>query len=316
MEFCVENLIFSINVVLPMFLIMCLGTFLRKINIFDEEFLKTANRFTFKVLLPALLFNNIYKSKITDTFNAKLVIFAVCTVLIVITLLVIIVPKLEKNNKNRGVLIQAMFRSNYVLFGIPLCTNIFGESSIGITSMLIAVIVPLYNFMAVIILNIYSKDKVQIKDTVLDVLKNPLIVASTLGIAASLLNIKLPTSAEKTISDVAIIATPLALMILGGEFEISNVYKNINYIFTVCLVKLIFVPGMVLPLAVLFGFRGIELGTLFSMITAPVAVSSFTMAQHCDANYELAGQIVFITTILSSLTIFMFIYILKILALF
>lgn len=311
-----QNLIFSINVVLPLFLIMCLGTFLRKIKIFDEKFLRTANSFTFKVLLPALLFNNIYKSDISDTFNPKLVIFAVSTVLIIILLLVITVPKFEKNNKNRGVLIQAMFRSNYVLFGIPLCTNIFGESSTGITSMLIAVIVPLYNFMSVIILDIYSKEEIRIGETLGDVARNPLILASLTGIAVSVLNIKLPVAFDRTISDIAKIATPLALMILGGEFEISNVYKNIKYIVTSSLVKLVLVPSVVIPAAVMAGFRGVELGTLFSMVSAPVAVSSFTMAQHCDANYELAGQIVFITTILSSLTIFMFIYILKSLCLF
>lgn len=311
-----ENLVFSINVVLPMFLIMCLGVFLRKINIFDEKFLKTANAFTFKVLLPTLLFYNIYSSNLSNSFNGKLVIFAVITVLITIVLLSIIVPRIEKDNRNRGVMIQGLYRSNFVLFGIPLCTNIFGDVSIGVTSMLVAVIVPLYNFLAVIILDVYSKDELNIKNTFISILKNPLIVGSIAGILLSLLNIKLPSSLEKTICDVSQIATPLALILLGGEFKIGNLYKNVKNVLIVCIGKLVIIPIIVFAIAIAFGFRGIELGALLAMVAAPVAVSSFIMAQHYNANDELAGQIVFVSTTFSAITIFMFIYIFKTMGLF
>lgn len=311
-----ENLIFSINVVLPMFLIMCLGVFLRKIKIFDENFLKTANAFTFKVLLPNLLFYNIYTSNLSDSFNGKLVLFAVSTVLIIIALLFITVPKFEKDNKNRGVLIQGLYRSNFVLFGIPICTNIFGDASTGITSMLIAIIIPIYNFFAVIILDVYSKDKLEINNTVISILKNPLIIGSVTGILLSLLNIKLPAAIENTISDLAKIATPLALVLLGGEFKIGNVYKNIKNIIIVCLGKLVVIPTIVLSIAIILGFKGVELGALLAMMAAPVAVSSFIMAQQYNANDELAGQIVFISTTFSSITIFIFIYIFKTVGLF
>ncbi|MDF2675783.1 MAG: putative malate transporter [Bacillota bacterium] len=311
-----DNLIFSINVVLPMFLIMCLGTFFKKINIFDEIFLKKANTFTFKALLPVLLFNNIYKSKITDIFNGKLVIFAVSIVLILIAFLMITVPKFEKDNKNRGVLIQGMFRSNFVLFGIPLVTNISGSEGGALSAMLIAIIIPLYNFTSVIILDIYSKENLQIKETLIGIAKNPLIIGSFLGILTSIFKLNLPNSIEKTISDVASLATPLALMTLGGEFEIGNVLKNKKYITIVCAFKLLISPAIILPIAIFIGFRGPELASLFAMAAAPIAVTSFTMAQNCGSNYELAGQIVFISTILSSFTIFMFTYIFKTMGVF
>jgi predicted permease len=311
-----ENLIFSINVVLPMFLIMCLGVFLRKINIFDERFLKTANSFTFKVLLPALLFYNIYSSNLSDSFNGKLVVFAVATVLITISLLFIIVPIFEKDNRNRGVMIQGLYRGNFVLFGIPLCTNIFGDVSTGITSMLIAVVVPLYNFFAVIVLDVYSKDELDIKNTLISIMKNPLIIGSIAGILLSLLKIKLPISLEKTIYDISKIATPLALILLGGEFKIGNVYKNIKNITIVCLGKLVIIPTIVFSIAIAIGFRGVEIGALLAMIASPVAVSSFIMAQHYNSNDELAGQIVFVSTTLSSISIFVFIYIFKVTGIF
>jgi len=312
----VENLIFSINVVLPMFVIMCLGVFLKKIKIFDDVFVKTANKFTFKALLPTLLFYNIYNSNISNSFNGKLVLFALITILTLVFLLFIIVPKFEKDNKNKGVLIQGLFRSNFVLFGIPLVSNIFGDEGTGVASMLIAVIVPLYNFLCVIILDVYSKEKIEIKQIIINILKNPLIAGSVMGILMSVTNIGLPVFLAKAVADVAKTATPFALILLGAEFKIKNVYKNIKYIVVVCLGKLVIVPGIVLPIAVLLGFRGVELGVIFSMVASPVAVSSYIMAAQCNANDELAGQIVFMSTIFSSITIFMFIYILKTLALF
>lgn len=306
-----NNLIFSINVVLPLFLTMCLGTFLRKINIFDKVFLKKSNTFVFKALLPTLLFKNIYTSKIADVFDGKVVFFSVIIIFTLIMLLVVTVPKFEKENKNRGVLIQGMFRSNFVLFGIPLATNIAGNEGAVITAMLIAIVIPIYNFSCVVILNVYSKENLDYRETLKDIAKNPLIIASLAGILVSVLNINIPLPIEKTISDVASIATPFALIILGGEFEIGNVYKNKKYIAIVCFVKLILVPVIVMPIAILLKFRGPELVALFAMAASPIAVSSFTMAQQCDSNYELAGQFVFITTILSAFTIFIFTYIFK-----
>ena len=126
-----DNLLFSLNVVLPLVLLMFLGTFLRKIKIFDKDFLKKTNKFAFKVLLPVLLFNNIYNSKISEEINLKFIIFAVSIVLVTIGIMFIVVPKLEKDNRNRGVIIQGLYRSNFILFGVPLCINIFGDEGAG-----------------------------------------------------------------------------------------------------------------------------------------------------------------------------------------
>jgi len=186
-----ENLIFALNVVSPMFLLMCLGAFFKKIKLFDDDFLVKANNFAFKALLPVLLFNNIYKSQISENVNIKLIIFAVGIVFVTLGILFIMVPKFVKDNRDRGVIIQGLFRSNFVLFGLPLCINIFGESGIGVVTTLIAIIVPLYNFLAVIVLDVYSSDESDIKKTVVSIIENPLIIGSILGIIVSLLNIKL-----------------------------------------------------------------------------------------------------------------------------
>lgn len=311
-----ENLIFSINVVLPIFLLMCIGSFLRKIRLIDQVFLDKANHFAFSALLPVLLFNNIYKSNISEAVNIKLIFFGVGIILFIVGILFIIVPKLEKDNRNRGIIIQGLHRSNFVLFGLPLSMNIFGAENLGPVTTLTAIIIPLYNFLAVIILDWFSNDKSDYKKTIISILKNPLIIGSVTGILFSAFNIKLPNFLEKTVSDVAAMATPLALMVLGGDIEIKNIGKNFKYISIITIGKLLVIPAFVIAAALAFGFRGVELGALFSMVAPSVSVSSYTMALQYDCNSELAGQLVFVTTLFSPLTIFIFIFALKTVGLF
>lgn len=295
---------------------MFLGTFLRKIKIFDKDFLRKANNFAFKVLLPVLLFNNIYNSEISEEVSLKFIIFAISIVLVTIGIMFIIVPKLEKDNRNRGIIIQGLYRSNFILFGVPLCINIFGEKGVGVVTALVAIIIPLYNFLAVVILDIFTEEKQNFKKTAISIVKNPLIIGSLLGILTYLLQIKLPYAIEKTISDIAKTATPIALMILGGEIEVDNIWKNMKYIAWVTAGKLIIIPALVILASVSFGYRGVELCALFSMVAPSTSVSSYTMAQQCDCNHELAGQIVFFSTVVSPFTIFLFIFILKTVGLF
>lgn len=314
-----DNLLFSINAVLPIFLLMCLGTFLRKIKIFDEEFLKKGNNFAFKALLPTLVFNNIYKSRISEEVNIDLIIFAVCIVLVTVAVLLLTVPKFEKDNRNRSIIIQGIYRSNFILFGVPLISNIFGESGLGVVTTLVAIIIPLYNFIAVIILDWYSNSKSGKNDyrtTFLSIAENPLIIGSLLGIIVSALNIKIPDAVEKTISDVANTATPFALMVLGGDIKAGNIRSNLKNIAIVTICKLLVVPALVIAAAAALGYRGVELVALFVMVAPSVAVSSYTMAQQYDCNCELAGQLVFVTTLFSPLTIFLFIFFMRTAGLF
>lgn len=295
---------------------MFLGAFLRKINIFDEDFLNKANRFTFKVLLPVLLFNNIYTSNVSEEINLNFILFAVIIVIVTVGILIAAVPKFEKDDRNRGVIIQGLYRSNFILFGISLSTNMFGDEGLAVVTTLIAIIIPIYNFAAVIILDLFTAERQNYRKTVLGILTNPLIIGSLLGIAASGLQINFPPALDKTIADIAKTASPIALMLLGGGIELRNIWKNIKYLSIVTAGKLIIIPGLATLIAVAFGYRGVELGALFSMLAPSTSVSSYTMAQQCDCNHELAGQIVFFTTILSPFTIFLFIFILKSLALF
>lgn len=306
-----ENLILSFNIVLPIFLILSLGYILKKLKILDELTTKNMNSVNFKVFLPLLLFYNVYKTDLSVVFNPKLLIFSIISVILVFLLLFIIIPLLEKDNRKRGVIIQGIFRSNFVIFGVPVCEALFGQNATGVASMLIAVVVPLFNFLAVICLEIYRGGNINFKKIIKGIITNPLIIASIIGLFFIYFKIKLPTPIEKTINDISKIATPLAFILLGSSFTFSAFSVYIKQLSITILGKLIIVPGIVLYIAALLGFRNVELTCLLSVFASPTAVSSYTMAEQMDGDSILAGQIVVLTSIISIITVFLWIFILK-----
>lgn len=306
-----ENLILSLNVVLPLFITMSLGYFLKYLNMFDNNTLDTMNNITFKSFLPMLLFYNIYKTDLQGVFNLKLMIFSATCVIALYLILYLIVPLIEKDNKKRGALLQGLFRSNFVIFGLPITESLFGSEKVGVAALLIAVIVPLFNILSVLALETFRGGKPDFRKISIGIIKNPLIIASCLGILTLLLKIKIPTAIEKTISDVSKIATPLSLILLGASFKFDNIKKYLKQTTIAVVGKTILTPCIILPICIMFGYRGVELSTLMIIFAAPTAISSFTMAQQMDSDSDLAGQIVVFTSAFCVVTVFMWIFILK-----
>lgn len=310
-----ENLILSFNVVAPLFFMMVLGYFLKYIKMYDQHTLDIMNKIVFKVFLPVLLFYNVYTTDLGEALDLKLILYAASGVLILFFLLLLIVPRLEKENPKRGVLIQGVFRSNFVIFGIPVATSIYGEGNVGTTAMLIATIVPLFNVLAVISLEIFRDSQINVKKIAKGVITNPLIVAAVIGIIFLLIGIQLPTSVLSTVKDISKMATPLGLILLGASFSFSDVKKYLNETIIIVIVKLILVPAIMVPLSVFLGFRGIALLTLTIIYGAPTGVSTFQMAKQMDGDSDLAAQIIVFTSFFCIITMFFWIYILKSMAL-
>ena len=306
-----NNLILSFNIVSPLFLVMSLGYYLKLKNLLDLRTLNVMNSVCFKVFLPLLLFYNIYKSDINSAFNPKLMIFSVSCVLILFILLMLIIPKIEKDNSKRGVIIQGIFRSNFVIFGMPVATAIYGDGNIGTTALLIAVVVPLFNLLSVISLEVFRNGDIDYKKILKGIVTNPLIIASFIGIIFVLFKLKLPTFLEKSVSDVSKIATPLSLILLGGSFSFSNVGSYLKKTIFVVSNKLVFVPLIFIPISIAFGFRDIELLTLLLVFASPVAVSSFQMAKQMGGDSILAEQSIVFSCLFCIPTVFLWIAILK-----
>jgi predicted permease len=238
-------------------------------------------------------------------------IFASTCVIILFLILYLIVPLIEKDNKKRGALLQGLFRSNFVIFGLPITESLFGSEKVGVAALLIAIVVPLFNVLSVLALETFRGGKPNFKKIFIGIIKNPLIIASCLGILTLILKVKIPTPVEKTINDISKLATPLSLLLLGATFKFDEIKKYRKQTTIAVLGKTILVPCIMLPICIMFGYRGVELTTLMIIFAAPTAISSFTMAQQMDSDSELAGQIVVFTSAFCVLTVFMWIFTLK-----
>ncbi len=310
-----ENLIIAFNVVLPLMLCIMLGYFLARIGMIKEELRKGLNALSFKIFLPFYLFNSVYTTDVSTSFNAKLMIFCCVAMLAWFGLLMYLIPRMEKENPRCGVLIQAMFRSNFALFGLPMAESLCGAERMGPTSLLIGVCVPLVNILAVITLETFRGGKPSVKKMLIGIAKNPLIIASVLGVAFNLLNIPLPSAVHKTITDLGKVATPLSLVALGASFTFASAAAFRKQLIVGVSGKLVVCPLIMVTLAVLLGLRAEMLVPVLIFFAAPTAVSSFPMAQQMDGDGELAASLVVFTSTLSILTIFIWIFVLKTLAL-
>ena len=307
-----ENLILAFDVVLPLFLMMALGYFIRCIKLADEETLKKMNNVVFRVFLPILLFHNVISTDLSTAFNGPLILTAVLFVIGEFALCMIFVPMIEKSNPRRGVLIQGIMRSNFVIFGLPVLVSLCGENSnTGAVSLVIAVVVPMFNAFSVIALEIYRGGKLNFWKIARSVATNPLILSSLLGILLLALGVKLPDVIEKPLADLADVATPLALVILGAEFSFRSVKGCARDLVIGVAGRLVVMPLIFLSIAVALGFRGEELIALMVMLAAPPAVSSFTMAQQMEGDSQLAGGLVVFGSSLAVLTMFVWIFALK-----
>lgn len=306
-----EHFGLAVTVVFPLFFMMALGYLLKVVGIFQDLFLKQLNNLCFKVFLPVVLFCNIYNSDFNSLFDIKLILFSVISVIVSFLLLLVVIPLIEKDNFSRGVVIQGIFRSNFILFGIPVASSLFGAENTGVCSILIAFVVPFYNLFAIIALSMYSSQKKDKKEVIKSILCNPLIIASLVGIFFSAFDIPLPDLLFSSISSVGSIATPLSLIVLGGGFAFGEMGKYPKLLCLSLFGKLMLMPGIFLPLAVYMGYRNVELTAILAMFASPTAVSSYTMAQSMKVNDVLAGQIVVLGSLCSVVSICFWITLLK-----
>ena len=311
-----ENLMISANAVLPMCLVMALGYGTRRLGWLRREEISTINKIAFRIFLPCLLYYNIYCSDLSGSFDPLLMAYAVGGVLLTFGLALGYTLLTEKLPERRGVLIQGMFRSNYVIMGIPVATALLGADQLGTVSILIAVIVPLFNMLAVVVLEVFRGQKPKPLHILGQIAKNPLVIGSVLGILTLVAGIRLPHILEQTTQSVSAIASPLQLFLLGAFFQFSGLKTYRRELVTVSIAKLIVSPGLFLGLGALLGFRGVAFVSLIGIFASPTAVNSFTMAQQMGGDAELAGDTVVVTSAVSMLTMFLWVFLFKSLGMF
>ena len=186
-----QNMTAALNAVLPSFVIIAVGMLVRRKGLVGETALNQFNSVAFRVFLATQLFKNVYDSSVEESFDAGLAVFMLAAVLLVTLLTSLAIRRLEPLRERRGVMIQGIFRSNFVLLSLPLMQSLFGDAGSGMVSLMIALVVPLFNVLAVIILESYNGKKPNGKKLALNIAKNPLIVGSVLGLIFLLLGIRL-----------------------------------------------------------------------------------------------------------------------------
>ncbi len=304
-----EGLLLSFRVVFPMFILMALGYILKRTIHLTDATLKQINKMIFSIFLPVVLFKNIYTSDFLADVNPVLLIFggaATCTTFLILYFLM---PHFVKNRSDAATMVQGIFRSNNVLFGLTIVGSIYPDSDVlGMVSLLAALTVFIYNTLVVFLFESYRDAKMNVVSVMAGVAKNPMVVGIFIGILFLLSGIKLPDMLMDVVSDVGGMATPLALIVLGGTFTFNG-FARYRIKLTACaLGKLVIIPAFVLPVAIAIGFRGPELVALMSLFSSPTAVASFTMSDQMGGNGELAALIIVVTSICSIVTLFTWTY--------
>ncbi|WP_163469748.1 AEC family transporter [Fusobacterium sp. IOR10] len=309
-----SNLLLSLNVVFPIFFMMSVGYLIRKLNMVDDHSLTIMNNLVFRVFMAILLFVNVSKMDIgalVDIQNLTLILLLYGVITSMVLFYFLIYRKTVSDINKVPVMIQGSYRANLILFGIPMATALYGENGAGIISIAIAGAIPLFNVLAILILEGYANKNASKKKLVMSILKNPLIISCFLGIMFVVLGIKIPNLLLKPLVSMGGVATPLAFIILGATLKFSSLIKNLKFIFVASFMKLIILPLVAITLGIKFGFVNEHLLAILGATGSPIAIASFIMVKEIGGDENLAAELIVSSSVLSIFTLFVWIFSLK-----
>ncbi|MCH5264497.1 MAG: AEC family transporter [Lachnospiraceae bacterium] len=317
-----DNFLYSINATLPIFLMIILGKFLSRIHLIDGHFIKTADKYVFTVALPALIFRDLTENDIRQNFDGGYVLFCFLVTLVSILAIWGLTEIFMKKEEERGAFIQASYRSSAAILGLAFINNMYNGA--GMAPLMIIGAVPLFNIFAVIILTLKggrdNPDSSLSEDTalahtfgktILDVFKNPILLSILIALPFAFLNLHFPVFVDKTISSIGNTATPLALISIGAGFEGRKAIKKIKPTIVASFIKLILLAALFLPLAIYLGYRNQELMAILIMLASPTTVACYIMAKNTGNDSTLTSSIIVLTTLLSSITLTLWIFLLR-----
>lgn len=306
-----DSFIFSLNAALPVFFVMLVGKLLNRIGLFSENYASATDKFVFKAALPVLLFRDISSMDFQHDFDVKFVVFCALTSLVMFLAVWVISFAFIKDKSMVGSFVQGSARGSAAILGIALATNIYGSS--GLASLMIFAAVPVFNVMSVIILacSSGSMNGISFKGILKSIVTNPIILGILAGLPFSIFDITLPSIVVGAVDSIAKTATPMALISIGASFSLSEAKKKFLPSLSASLIKLFVLPLVFLPVAVLFGFRDSSLVAIFVMLGSPTTVTSYIMAKNMDNDGTLASNIVMLATLLSSVSVTFWVFVLR-----
>lgn len=299
-----EVLSVCFNAILPLFLVIIAGYIARFFRLLPEEDIGRINSLGYHFLIPIMLFYSTYTSPAKTALNLKLIAFSMGSTLLMIAISIVFILSLTKEKEKQGVMIHGLYRSNFAIVGLAIATALVGEGNAAPVAALLVTAVPLNNVSAVIIFETFNGKKLDARQILTGIVKNPLLIGVVLGMAFSLLGIKLPTVLEKSLGQISQAATPLSLLMLGAFFHFDEVAAYSKELIIVCLGRLVVFPGIFLAIGYFMGFRGAEFAALIALFSTSTVTVSFTMAQQMGGDSRLAGNIVVLTNLLFPFTVF------------
>lgn len=308
-----ENLIFSLNATIPLFLLMVIGYIMKRIGLLDEHSTGVINKVVFRVFLPALLFSDVSNQDFVTLWDTQFVLFCVVATLISI-LLAAVISKSDKK-ENRGEFIQASFRSAAATLGIAFMTNVY--DNVAMVALMIIGSVPIYNLISVILLAVTSPEnenmdmKALIRKAGKSIITNPIILGIAVGLMWSVWRIPKPVIMDKSITYLANVASPLALIGLGASFEIKDLKENLRSIVSINLCKLMLFCIIFLPIGIWMGYRDEKIVALLIMLGSATTSSSFIMAKNMGHKGTISSAAVMTTTLFSAFTLTLWLFILR-----
>ncbi|MBR5468248.1 MAG: AEC family transporter [Firmicutes bacterium] len=299
-----NNFLIAFNAVAPLASYILIGIFIKRLNLVEDDFLGKLNRLLFKCFYPVIVFSNIYTSDFSQSADVKLIAYLTVFSVTLTATLCFVVPKFIRSRATCGAFIQGTFRSNIILFGLPLTISIFGDGNAGMMSVATAFIIPLYNVLAVVVLEYFGGQTTNISALLKNIAKNPLIIGAIIGILYNLFKLPAPALMQSIVKNISNSTTTFALIVLGASLRFSSLARNLKYIAVCLFLRLIAVPAAAVLIAYFIGLEDMQLFTVLIIAATPVATSSYTMAHSMNSDHELAAQLVAISTVLSVFTIF------------
>ena len=306
-----NTVILSFNIISPLMILLVIGYFLRQKQLISGDTISEMNSLVYNLLLPMSIFINIYQSDFKTDFDISLILFSVIAIILITLIIAVTTMMMTSDQCKRAAIIQASFRGNFVIFGLPLAVNLYGKGISGMISIVIAFLGPLSNVLAVLVLEIYGDKKIDIRKIIFDVIKNPMIIASVSAIVLVLSGIKIPLFMEETSIVISEATTAISLILLGSSFRFKQEKEDVKLISFGVLNKLLIFPALVVAVAVLLGFRNAQLAVIMTLFTAPSAISCFPMAARLGAHKEITSGILVYSYAFCIVTIFGFIIVLK-----
>ena len=312
-----QHFIVALKAIIPLFILIGMGIYVRWRKMLTDTELQHVNAMVFRVFFFCMMFYNMYTTTIATAFRPRLMAFTVTALFVMLLVSGIVVCTVEKDNRSRGAMLQGLFRSNFVLLGLPLVENIFGPEAVAVPTMMIAVVSPIYNIVSIFILESFrGKGRFSLASSFAKVLQNPMIVGALLGLFFVITGISVPEPLLKPVRQIAYCTSPVALLILGASFRFGTVSEEKRNLAILVLGRLLVIPALVMGTAYYMGFRGVDFVTILCIFATPCAVASFAMAQQLGSNAELAGNGVVVTSAFSSITLFFWVVLFKALGVF